>query len=410
MKLGNCCKFSLTLTVLYVLGFVTTWPADAGTPMYTITDLGTTTNYPNNGGQINTYATGINNSGQVVGYGTMLVAFSGFRTAPNSPIDQVADNLGALGNSPRGPFTQAFGINNLGQAVGLSWNLPNGTSSAAFRTAPNSPINRDTDDLGSLGGTASISYRLSSASGINDLGQVVGSALTASGETHAFRTAPNSPINPEDDLGTLGGAFSEAIAINQSGRVVGNSTTASGETHAFRTARNQPIKPETDDLGTLGGTSSHATAINRLGRVVGYSTTASGETHAFRTPRNRAINPAKDDLGTLGGTSSQAFGINKLGQVVGASATASGETHAFIYNVRGGLIDLNSLISPDSPSNFSVLRSAAAINDSGQIAGTGIVLRCYSNGLLCYDDTHAFLATPFNTSDVTTQSSAPNGD
>ena len=77
------------------------------------------------------------------------------------------------------------------------------------------------------------------------------------------------------DLGTLGGTFSFAVAINDLGQVVGSSTTTTGEIHAFRWQAGVMT-----DLGTLGGTSSEAHAINGRGRIVGHSETAAGVTHA----------------------------------------------------------------------------------------------------------------------------------
>ena len=104
------------------------------------------------------------------------------------------------------------------------------------------------------------------------------------------------------DLGTLGGTYSVATGINNSGQIVGYADTASGQTHAFLYSGGTMT-----DLGTLpGGTYSFATGINNNGQIVGYSTTASGQTHAFLYSGGQMT-----DLGTLpGGTNSWATGIN----------------------------------------------------------------------------------------------------
>jgi probable HAF family extracellular repeat protein len=79
------------------------------------------------------------------------------------------------------------------------------------------------------------------------------------------------------DLGTLpGGNFSSATSINDRGQVVGRATTASGEFHAFLFENGVMT-----DLGTLpGGKSSQASGINNRGQVVGDLATVSGAGHA----------------------------------------------------------------------------------------------------------------------------------
>ena len=120
----------------------------------------------------------------------------------------------------------------------------------------------------------------SQPNGINGAGQMVGYAFINSSRfvNHAFRTAANRPINPAtDDLRTLGGDSSSASGINDSGQVVGSSLiTGNTASHAFRTSANRPINLATDDLGTLGGNFSSAVGINGTGQVVGFSTTSSG--------------------------------------------------------------------------------------------------------------------------------------
>jgi len=367
-------QISFSLTIFSLLGFMTSRSAAAASVTYTVTDLGElSSNYTN---------PSINNAGQVVGelYIPGDSGYHAFRTAANSKINPVTDNLGTFGDN----YSSATGINDSGQVVGYSYPKDN-SYYQAFRTAANSKINPATDDLGTLGGDSS------NATGINNAGQVVGdSSLTDGfGDHHAFRTAANSKINPAtDDLGTLGSSYSFANGINDSGQVVGYSSLTDGSAdHAFRTAANSKINPATDDLGTRGGDSSNATGINNAGQVVGDFSFGDFADHAFRTAANSKINPATDDLGTLGGSYSAATGINNAGQVVGdSSLTDNSELviHAFLYS-NGTLNDLKNLVAPNSLDGFYSLETAASINDSGQIVGEGILL----NG-----QHHDFLATP----------------
>ena len=130
------------------------------------------------------------------------------------------------------------------------------------------------------------------------------------------------------DLGTLpGGTTSFAFAINNRGQVVGEATTASGATHAFLFDDGVMV-----DLGTLpGGTFSTAAAINDRGQVVGTSSTANtanlSRDHAFLFENGVMV-----DLGTLpGGDVSEALGINNHGEIVGSSDAPNALGHATLW-------------------------------------------------------------------------------
>ena len=308
--------------------------AHAGS-QWTITDLGTL------GGTFS-IAQGINDFGQVVGQSSTEndIELHAFVYKGGALID-----LGGTNNS-------ANAINKAGQVAGTG-------STDGHSFFPFIYKNGVMDKLGGVSGAAW---------GINKYGHAVGSFASGGGD-HAFVYRDGVLT----DLGTLGGSSSSALDINGAGQVVGNSATSGDAAfHAFLYRDRRMI-----DLGTLGGSFSIAFGINDKGHVVGESSTAAGTSRPFLYAGNRM-----HDLGTLGGDVSRALGINNAGQVVGSSAAEpGGGIHAFLY-CNGVMTDLNSL--PAVQAAGWLLETANAINNFGQIVGSGVI-----NG-----QTHAFLLSP----------------
>jgi probable HAF family extracellular repeat protein len=229
-----------------------------------------------------------------------------------------------------GQFTQATGINRLGQVIGVA-STPTGEYHAMLW------IDGIAHDLGvpSAGSFAA-------ASDINDQGQV-----TVSSGGRGFLWNAGS----YRDLGTLGGTLGSLLALNNPGQVAGTSTTAAGETHAFFWTASGMT-----DLGTLGGTFSFAADINDRSQVVGTAATATGSQHVFLWEAGTLT-----DLGTPSNSSSdfsQAIAINGAGQVIGLAFNAAGQLHSFLW-AGGQPTDLGG-------GSYAL---AQAINDRGQVVG-----------------------------------------
>jgi probable HAF family extracellular repeat protein len=302
-------------------------PLSATAQEWFIKDLGTL------GGDYSV-ATDINNMGQVLGYSLLpprpspildggLGSFdNAFLTDPNGGHMNGLGELGELGS-------RGLGVNDQGQAVGISplfGDIPGG-----FVTGPNG------QPMSELRGFLT-------PTDINNHGQVAG---RDDNNGFAFITAPNSTALIHIDTDDGIGAFESATAINDDGLV----TLDSGFVWT-QTGGRQSIAP---------GVSS-AVDVNNLGQVIGL---ANGT--AFITA------PGVGELtllDTLGGSFSLATGLNNLGQVVGHSMTVDGTLNAFV-TLGDALINLETLpdIMDAGWSNLTV----AAINDAGQIAGTGLI-------------------------------------
>ena len=231
-------------------------------------------------------------------------------------------------------------------------------------------------DLGTLGGPDAWAFF------VNARGQVVGESYTNSIPNPSNGTcSPNVPTQDPFiwengrmiDVGTLGGTCGFANALNNQGQVVGVSSLPGNLTfHPFFWNRG-----ELKDLGTFGGSTGQASWINDAGDVVGAADFPGDQVHDAFLWKHGVMT----DLGNLGLTSF-AFAVNSGGQVVGHSLINDGTFRAFLWEKRGPMIDLNTLIPPSSG---LTLTEAIYINDRGEIAGAGLLL----NG-----DVHAYLLIP----------------
>ena len=298
------------------------------------------------------------------------------------------NDLGTLG----GTSSLSTGVNDAGQVTGYAQNaIPDPFSIAGLGTQTRAFLwqNGVMEDLNTLGGPDAF------AQYVNNNGQIAGVSYTS------FTPDPNTglpPLHPflwqngtMKDLGNFGGTNDFIgpfiYGLNSRGEVTGQMALPGDQTaHAFLWNGEKLI--DLNAGGGLGGTYSQPGALNDAGEVVGSATLPGDQTnHAFLWK-----NGVMTDLGTLhGDPCSEAGSINSSGQVVGASQSARGGcnpfTTAFLWENGGPMVDLNALLS--SPSTM-LLTGAFWINDVGEITGRGVPTGC-GDVDMCG---HAFLLIP----------------
>ena len=324
-------------------------------------------------------------------------------------VTYTVTDLGTLGGSQ----SKALGLDNCGRVVGES----NPTGSGATRpfiwsdgqmTDINASEGREGTAAAVVNGTAVGTTRTSTgaqlpfiwtaaggkttfnpfggsfgaAFDINDSNKVVGVAEESVSRDRGFVWQQSAAVQTVQPFS--GGSSSAAYGINNAGKVVGTAQISSGATHAFVLSGGVMT-----DLGTLGGgdstqVSSYAFEINDSDQVVGYSFLPSDSAaRNFRAFLATTSAGSMTDLGTLGGSNSIAYDVNSSGQVVGMAQNGSNLSRAFLRSSAGVMQDLNDL----APGTGWTFQEARAVNDRGQIVGTGT-----NPG----GQTHAFLLTPSN--------------
>jgi probable HAF family extracellular repeat protein len=355
-----------------------------------------------------------------------------------TPID-LAKN-GGLG----GPNSAAFGANEFGMAAGEAETVESnsedfcayGTQHVCAAFIWQAGVMRELSPLTNENGGAG---RNASAKGINIWGEVAGVAENTAPDSTCppydpaafqYQTYQEKPVTwangkiqelPTFGTDSQGNVFHDpdgvVFRINDSGQAVGTTGVCTGFSGFSYVSGLHATLWNADgsviDLGNLGGVATPppgsglgnfgniAYYINSRGDVVGTSGTSNGSAHAFLwTPESHI-----QDVGTIpankttpADVASIGLAISDLDEIGGVSfpADATALPRAFIRQPGGKPVDLNSLVTENTPDLY--LFTVCSINSRGQIIG------------LAFDaqfNLHGYLATlNNNVADPSAESSA----
>lgn len=294
------------------------------------------------------YATSINNLGEIVGYS--MVKVPGWRDETVGFLWSSNSGMIDLNSRYSVGYMKPLSINDSG-TIAANYISPT-TFSVTGVALPKSGT---PSELGSL---ASSPY--SQAVSINNQGVIAGYSTEDTHWLNAVTWSSGTGLNRVESVASGSNYSSIGVSINDHDQVVGWSSTDNNQTmHATLWD-----KGVSTDLNTLGGSNSYAQGINNAGQIVGYSDTANYIEHAVIWDGTSMV----DLGGAYADLTSRALSINNLGDVVGWSYMPGQSSRAVLWR-NGQLIDLNSFLDGQALSAGWVLTQANDINDNGSIIG-----------------------------------------
>lgn len=323
-----------------------------------------------------------------------VLACMGMELLSPTPVGATDYSIRRLPTLPDGSVTQAYSINNSGWVVGITGNgisfrpfLFNGTGTLDLSTVPRDiswptgfePVSATSiNNNGWVAGWGANSdgirnsflydgtriYGLdppgsgygSMAYGINDLGQVTGSANTY---VYLYNRS-DGMMFPQYDIGN--GAKSTIRGIGYAININGQITGGANDGYGFLLDTKSGTRT---NFFSLNG--SEGRAINDPGSVTGYYQPGSQSPIAFLHNSDGVENLLPGVPNTLY-QPRIAYGINNNGQIVGEAWTLSQDMKPFLY--ENGTTKLIWPSSGDGYDSWSGLLPQD-INDKGQIAGYG---------------------------------------
>ncbi len=202
--------------------------------------------------------TGINDSGEVVG-------FSPISTGEDAVTQAFLYHGGMQALGPGSNFSYAYGINNNGEIVGGANNSNGGYD--LF-----SDNGTTMTDLGALPGSTNLGKPWSEGLAVSNNGQITGQAISSA---FIYSNGTYTSVGVQGDYQDYG------KSINDAGQVVGYLTTSQGSAGTAFLYSNGTLAT-LNSLTTGSGWSFYqANGINDLGQIVGVGENPAGQNHAF---------------------------------------------------------------------------------------------------------------------------------